>query len=80
VDHNAAGECDSGEFEADKACTNDHDLARLVQPLPQGIRIGEGAQRQYAVQFGSGHGERTAPGSGRNDQMVPRDIIARGQM
>ena len=80
MDHGAACERDGGEFEADKACTDNHDLACLVQPLPQSISIGEGAQRQYAVELGSGHGKRTAPGSGREDEMVPREVDARGQM
>jgi hypothetical protein len=40
VDQGAAGERYGGEFEADKACPDNHDLARLLEPLPQGVRVG----------------------------------------
>ena len=40
VDQGAARERYGGEFKADKACPDNHDLACLLEPLPQGIRVG----------------------------------------
>ena len=39
VDSGAARERDGCEFEADKACDDDDNRARLLQPLPQVIRV-----------------------------------------
>ena len=40
-----------GKLEADEAGADDHHLARLVQSIAQDIRVGEGAQRQHAVEL-----------------------------
>ena len=80
VDRIAARERDGGEFETDKPGADYDNCTRLLQPLPQRISIRKGAQRQHAVELGSGHGKRPAPGAGGEHQMVPRELGARSQM
>ena len=65
------GDRDGGEFKTNKAGADDHDLARLRQPIAQHIRIGQGAQRQYALKFSARH--RQHPGSRTGCQ---HDLIA----
>ena len=79
VNGRPAGDRHRGKFEADEPGTDDNDVARLVQSLAQDVRVGERAQRQYAVELGSRNSERPASRAGGQDQMVPRQLAARGQ-
>ena len=66
-------------IQADEAGADDNDLARLVHALSQHIGVGEGAQRQHAIELGSGHGKRPASCTSREDEMIPGNFEAGGQ-
>ena len=75
----AGGPGDRRKFEADKAGADHDHLTNLGQPLAQHVGIGQGSQRQHAVQFGARDGERpTARPRGEN-KMVASHLAAGGQ-
>ena len=75
----AARDRDRSEFETDEAGADNNDLACFVQPVSQDVRIGQGPQWEYAVELGPGHGKQSATRSGREHQMIPRNLTARAQ-
>jgi hypothetical protein len=68
-----------GEFEADKAGADHHDLAHFAEPLAQNVGIGQGAQRQDPVELGAGHRERAKPRAGGQHDVIAGDLGARAQ-
>src|SRR5712691_13478231 len=80
VDIGAMSACNGGKFEADKPGADDDHLARLAQPRPQDIRIGEGPQRQHAIELGPGNRERPVASTRGEDEIFPGNLKTRGQL
>ena len=68
-----------GEFEADKTGADHHHFAHFAEPPAQDVGIGQGAQRQHAVELGAGHRERAKPRPGGQHDLVAGDLAARAQ-
>ena len=78
VDIGAARDRDRGKFEADEAGADNDDVMCLIQSQPQRIGIGEGSQRQHAIELSPRDSKRTISRTRGEDEMVPVDLAPRG--